>query len=145
MPAATWSAAIDAWQAPYINDDSKPLWYRGMLFNELYALADLGGFWGRPISSDTKAPPVFSFMECYDYPYYETLDVRFYGLRFQIGVRIGGIRDETVRLPVHGVGGLRKNAMRRHAKHASCSAAAARDGGAGDRVRERGDRRVPAR
>ena len=77
--AATWSDAIDAWQAQYINDESKPLWYRGMLFNELYILADGGSFWGRPVGSDPKAPPVYSFMECYDYPYYETLDVRFYG------------------------------------------------------------------
>jgi len=77
--ASTWSAAIDAWQAPYVNDETKPLWYRGMLFNELYPLADLGSFWGRPIGSSRQAPPVYSFMECYDYPYYETLDVRFYG------------------------------------------------------------------
>lgn len=77
--ASTWSEAIDAWQAPYIHDESKPLWYRGMLFNELYPLADLGSFWGRPVGSDPKARPVYSFMECYDYPYYETLDVRFYG------------------------------------------------------------------
>jgi len=77
--ASAWSEAIDAWQSPYINDESKPLWYRGMLFNELYPLADLGSFWGRPVDSDPKAPPVYSFMECYDYPYYETLDVRFYG------------------------------------------------------------------
>jgi non-lysosomal glucosylceramidase len=77
--ASAWSNAIDAWQAPYINDETKPLWYRGMLFNELYVLADLGGFWGRQFGTDPKAPPTFSFMECFDYPYYETLDVRFYG------------------------------------------------------------------
>jgi non-lysosomal glucosylceramidase len=77
--AAAWSAAIDAWQAPYVDDESKPLWYRGMLFNELYPLADLGSFWGRPVGSDPRQPPVYAFMECYDYPYYETLDVRFYG------------------------------------------------------------------
>jgi len=77
--AAAWSDAIDAWQAPYVNDESKPLWYRGMLFNELYILADGGSFWGRPLGSDAKAAPVYSFMECYDYPFYETLDVRFYG------------------------------------------------------------------
>jgi non-lysosomal glucosylceramidase len=77
--AAFWSDAIDAWQAPYVNDESKPLWYRGTLFNELYVLADLGSFWGRPVGADSKQPPVYSFMECYDYPYYETLDVRFYG------------------------------------------------------------------
>ncbi len=77
--ASSWSAAIDAWQAPYVNDETKPLWYRGMLFNELYPLADLGSFWGRPVGSNPQTPPVYSFMECYDYPYYETLDVRFYG------------------------------------------------------------------
>src|SRR5215469_11965056 len=77
--AASWSDAIDAWQAPYITDESKPVWYRGMLFNELYVLADGGSFWGRPVGADPKMPPVYSFMECFDYPYYETLDVRFYG------------------------------------------------------------------
>ncbi|HYL85682.1 MAG TPA: non-lysosomal glucosylceramidase [Candidatus Angelobacter sp.] len=77
--ASAWSDAIDEWQAPYINDESKPLWYRGMLFNEIYVLADGSSFWGRPLGSDAKASPVYSFMECYDYPFYETLDVRFYG------------------------------------------------------------------
>src|SRR5260370_17006547 len=77
--ASAWSDAIDAWQAPYVIDESKPLWYRGMLFNELCPLADLGSFWGRPVGSDPQAPSVYSFMECYDYPFYETLDVRFYG------------------------------------------------------------------
>ncbi len=77
--ASAWSSAIDAWQAPYVNDASKPDWYRGMLFNELYVFADAGAFWGRQLGSDPKARPIYSFMECYDYPYYETLDVRFYG------------------------------------------------------------------
>lgn len=77
--ASAWSAAIDAWQASYINDSTKPDWYRGMLFNELYVFADGGSFWGRQIGSDPKSRPVYSFMECYDYPFYETLDVRFYG------------------------------------------------------------------
>jgi non-lysosomal glucosylceramidase len=77
--ATKWSDAIDAWQAPYVNDETKPLWYRGMLFNEMYVLADGGGFWGRQVGGDPKARPVYSFMECYDYPFYETLDVRFYG------------------------------------------------------------------
>ena len=74
-----WSEAIDAWQAPYINDETKPLWYRGMLFNELYVFADVGSFWGRPVGADAKTPSTYSFMECFDYPFYETLDVRFYG------------------------------------------------------------------
>ncbi len=50
LHAAEWSEAIDRWQAPYINDQSKPLWYRGMLFNELYAITDGGTFWAaRPV------------------------------------------------------------------------------------------------
>src|SRR3984957_638150 len=77
--ASAWSDAIDAWQAPYVNDESKPLWYRGMLFNELYTLTDGGTFWGRPIGSDKKQQPSFALLECFDYAYYGTLDVRFYG------------------------------------------------------------------
>ncbi len=77
--SAAWSSAITAWQAPFADDQSKPLWYRGMLFNEMYVLADAGTFWGRQLGGDPNATPVYSFMECYDYPYYETSDVRFYG------------------------------------------------------------------
>jgi non-lysosomal glucosylceramidase len=78
LHAAEWSEHVDKWQAPYINDESKPLWYRGMLFNELYALTDGGTFWGRQPGSDTKAPLTFALLECFDYAYYGTLDVRFY-------------------------------------------------------------------
>jgi non-lysosomal glucosylceramidase len=78
LHATDWSAAIDQWQAPYVNDESKPLWYRGMLFNELYALTDGGTFWGREPSGDPKVPPHFALLECFDYAYYGTLDVRFY-------------------------------------------------------------------
>jgi non-lysosomal glucosylceramidase len=78
LNAARWSDAIDAWQAPYVNDDSKPLWYRGMLFNELYTLADGGTFWGRRVGTDKKLPASFALLECFDYAYYATLDVRFY-------------------------------------------------------------------
>ncbi len=76
--AAEWSDAIDAWQKPYIEDESKPRWYRAMLFNELYTLTDGGTFWGRQQGSDTKLPPSFALLECFDYAYYGTLDVRFY-------------------------------------------------------------------
>ena len=79
MHAAEWSEKIDRWQAPYVNDESKPLWYRGMLFNELYALSDGGTFWGREAGSDLKKPPTFALLECFDYAYYGTLDVSFYG------------------------------------------------------------------
>ncbi len=78
LHASEWSDAIDAWQKPYVNDDSKPDWYRAMLFNELYTLTDGGTFWGRPQGSDKSAPATFALLECFDYAYYGTLDVRFY-------------------------------------------------------------------
>ena len=49
-----------------------------MLFNELYTLTDGGTFWGRPVGSDAKLPASFALLECFDYAYYATLDVRFY-------------------------------------------------------------------
>ncbi len=78
LHATEWSDAIDAWQKPYVNEDSKPDWYRAMLFNELYTLTDGGTFWGRPQGSDKNAPATFALLECFDYAYYGTLDVRFY-------------------------------------------------------------------
>ncbi len=80
LNAASWSDAIDRWQAKYINDDSKPLWYRSMLFNELYTIADGGSFWGHPVESSVRnSQDTFSFLECFDYPFHGTLDVWFYG------------------------------------------------------------------
>jgi non-lysosomal glucosylceramidase len=82
----SWSRQIDAWQKPYIENNDKPLWYRGMLFNELYDLADGGTMWahelekpGNPSHPSSVKDDTFSYMECFDYPYYGTLDVRFYG------------------------------------------------------------------
>ncbi|MEO8725754.1 MAG: non-lysosomal glucosylceramidase [Acidobacteriaceae bacterium] len=82
----SWSAQIDAWQKPYIEDQSKPLWYRGELFNELYIIADGGSLWAHerkgasnPLHVSTKDSDSFSYLECFDYPYYGTSDVRFYG------------------------------------------------------------------
>jgi non-lysosomal glucosylceramidase len=76
---AGWSQAIDAWQAGIAGDESKPAFYRGMLFNELYALADLGTVWGHPRGAPPGTRDTFGYLECFDYPFYETLDVRFYG------------------------------------------------------------------
>jgi non-lysosomal glucosylceramidase len=81
-----WSKAIDAWQKPYIEDASKPLWFRGELFNEMYILADGGTVWaheldgiGNPNHFSSKDEDTFSYLECFDYVYYGTSDVRFYG------------------------------------------------------------------
>jgi non-lysosomal glucosylceramidase len=77
--AANWSSAIDRWQVPYVNDENKPSWFRGMLFNEMYVLTDGGTFWGRPSGSDPKIAPTFALLECFDYAYYGPFDVSFYG------------------------------------------------------------------
>ncbi len=76
-----WSQAIDDWQRPIISDPSRPAWYRGMLFNELYYLVDGGTFWENgEVGKRSESPHHhFTFLECFDYPYYSTLDVRFYG------------------------------------------------------------------
>lgn len=81
-----WSREIDAWQKPYISDESKPAWYRAELFNELYDLADGGSEWGHelhgasnPNHPATKRADTFGYLESFDYPFYESLDVRFYG------------------------------------------------------------------
>lgn len=78
LQATAWSDEIDRWQKPYVDDSSRPLWLRGMLFNELYALTDGGTFWGRE-EGVTALPAKFALLECFDYAYYGTLDVSFYG------------------------------------------------------------------
>jgi len=103
-----WSQAIDAWQKPIISDERKPAWYRAELFNELYYLADGGTLWGheRPGSgSDAKLPAndKFTYMECFDYPFYGSLDVRFYGsfslLRFWPDIEKQEMREYTDTIP----------------------------------------------
>jgi non-lysosomal glucosylceramidase len=81
-----WSRQIDAWQKPYLADESKPAWYRAELFNELYYLADGGTIWGHELNGPSnphhpasEKSDSFSYLECFDYPFYGTLDVRFYG------------------------------------------------------------------
>jgi non-lysosomal glucosylceramidase len=72
-----WREAIDTWQQPVLErtDLSEPL--RMALFNELYDLASGGSLW----TAATAADPVgrFGVLECLDYAWYESLDVRLYG------------------------------------------------------------------
>ncbi len=66
-----WEQQIDAWHGAY-RSRKRPEWYKRMLFNELYQLADGGTIW-EAVSGR------FAYLECYDYLFYETLDVRYYG------------------------------------------------------------------
>jgi non-lysosomal glucosylceramidase len=114
-----WSAAIDAWQAPILADIARPDWYKGALFNELYFLVDGGTVWTdgepfRPVDSgngtgalpasnpaddgeSADSPGHFAVLECYDYPFYNTLDVNFYAswalLLLWPDLDVGVVRD----------------------------------------------------
>jgi non-lysosomal glucosylceramidase len=103
-----WSKAIDAWQKPIVEDEHRPAWYRAELFNELYYLADGGTLWAgeRGIAGDGAAanrPDIFTYMECFDYPFYGSLDVRFYGswalLRFWPEIEKQEMREYTATIP----------------------------------------------
>ncbi len=103
-----WSKAIDAWQQPFVSDEHKPAWYRAELFNELYYIADGGTLWGYQRRNDAAraADPErdsFSYLECFDYPFYGSLDVRFYGswalLRFWPEIEKQVMREYTQTIP----------------------------------------------
>ena len=83
------AAAIEAWQAPDPRrPGAGPDWYKAALFNELYFLVDGGTFWearrGRAAPDaddrpdDAGGPSAVRPIECFDYPFYDTLDVDFY-------------------------------------------------------------------
>jgi non-lysosomal glucosylceramidase len=108
---AQWSAAIDAWQGPILADPARPDWYKGALFNELYFLVDGGTVWtdGEPFRAEDAHPADpedgratdslghFAVLECYDYPFYNTLDVNFYAswalLMLWPDLDVGVVRD----------------------------------------------------
>lgn len=72
-----WREAIEAWQQPVLERSDLPEPIRMALFNELYDLASGGSLW----TAATTADPVgrFGVLECLDYAWYESLDVRLYG------------------------------------------------------------------
>jgi non-lysosomal glucosylceramidase len=77
----TWRAAIEARQAPILDDPERPDWYRAALFNELYFLVDGGTFWEAGEVGGPEPDPGdigrFAMLECLDYPFYDTVDVDF--------------------------------------------------------------------
>ena len=72
-----WRAQIEAWQRPVLERSDLPEPLRMALFNELYDLASGGSLW----TAATPLDPVgrFGVLECLDYAWYESLDVRLYG------------------------------------------------------------------
>ena len=72
-----WQQQIVNWQQPILDRPDLPDWFKMALFNELYDLASGGTLW----SAASEADPVgqFGVLECIDYRWYESLDVRLYG------------------------------------------------------------------
>lgn len=76
-----WRDQIERWQAPILADPTRPEWYKTALFNELYFLVDGGTLWVDGMVNPPEPAPAaeqFTYLECYDYPFYGTLDVAFY-------------------------------------------------------------------
>ena len=72
-----WTERIEDWQDPILKRDDLADWFKMALFNELYLLTDGGTVW----TAATENDPVgqFGVLECLDYRWYESLDVRLYG------------------------------------------------------------------
>ncbi len=73
----TWRNRIIDWQKNILDQKKLPDWLKMSLFNELYLLTDGGTLW----TAATENDPVgqFGVLECLDYRWYESLDVRLYG------------------------------------------------------------------
>jgi non-lysosomal glucosylceramidase len=72
-----WKERIEAWQSPILQRQDLPDWFKMALFNELYLLADGGTLWTAASENDPVGQ--FAVLECMDYRWYESLDVRLYG------------------------------------------------------------------
>ncbi|MEB3317132.1 MAG: GH116 family glycosyl-hydrolase, partial [Cyanobacteriota bacterium] len=72
-----WRAEIAAWQAPLVTRNDLPEALRMALCNELYDLASGGTLWTAATPEDPLGR--FAVLECLDYAWYESLDVRLYG------------------------------------------------------------------
>ncbi len=72
-----WQEKIQKWQNPILERSDLSANFKMALFNELYLLTDGGTIW----TSATENDPVgqFGVLECFDYRWYESLDVRLYG------------------------------------------------------------------
>ncbi|WP_416667032.1 GH116 family glycosyl hydrolase [Egbenema bharatensis] len=73
----TWQQQIQHWQQPILDRRDLPNWFKMALFNELYDLASGGTLWSAATQQDAIGQ--FAVLECLDYRWYESLDVRLYG------------------------------------------------------------------
>jgi non-lysosomal glucosylceramidase len=73
----SWLEQIQAWQQPVLERSDLPEPLRMALFNELYDLCSGGSLWSAASREDPYGR--FGVLECLDYAWYESLDVRLYG------------------------------------------------------------------
>ncbi|WP_293334940.1 GH116 family glycosyl hydrolase [Microcoleus sp. CAWBG58] len=73
----TWRESIEAWQKPILEQTDLSDSFKMALFNELYILTQGGTLWSAADERDPKGQ--FGVLECIDYRWYESLDVRLYG------------------------------------------------------------------
>ncbi|WP_375515129.1 GH116 family glycosyl hydrolase [uncultured Nostoc sp.] len=73
----SWRSQIQSWQKPILDREDLPNWFKMALFNELYDLTSGGTVWSA--ASELDAIGQFAVLECLDYRWYESLDVRLYG------------------------------------------------------------------
>ncbi|MEH1970890.1 GH116 family glycosyl hydrolase [Nostoc sp.] len=73
----SWRSQIQSWQKPILDREDLPDWFKMALFNELYDLTSGGTLWSA--ASDLDPIGQFAVLECLDYRWYESLDVRLYG------------------------------------------------------------------
>jgi len=66
-----WYSEINSWQQKILQNKTIPNYYKKALFNELYYLAT-SSIW------DQKSG-LLAYLESYDFLFYDTLDVRYYG------------------------------------------------------------------
>ncbi|MEM9949017.1 MAG: GH116 family glycosyl hydrolase [Cyanobacteria bacterium P01_D01_bin.36] len=74
---SAWQQQIISWQQPILDRTDLPAWFKMALFNELYDLTSGGTLWSA--ATDTDPVGQFGVLECIDYRWYESLDVRLYG------------------------------------------------------------------
>ncbi len=73
----SWRSQIQSWQKPILDREDLPNWFKMALFNELYDLTSGGTLWNA--ASEIDPIGQFAVLECLDYRWYESLDVRLYG------------------------------------------------------------------
>ncbi|CAH0551459.1 unnamed protein product [Brassicogethes aeneus] len=82
-----WEKQIYEWQAPVLNNESLPDWYKSALFNETYFISDGGSVWVSPSSEEIKeykdndprkTVGKFLYLEGHEYRMFNSYDVHFY-------------------------------------------------------------------